>query len=296
MEVLECTHKGHMTIGNQEIACAVLSDHTRIITQTAMFDVFGRTRKGEQRLEGLPSIIGAKNLLPFVTDELKERLTPVRYFKDSKSTTPSAGHNADVIPLICEVYLNAQDAGILHPSQEKIAIQAQILVRSLAKVGITALIDEATGFQQERESDALQKVLELYIRGDLLRWQTRFPRKFYQEIFRLYNLAYDPLNMKRPSFLGNFTNKYVYSHLPKGVLEELKIKNPKNARGNRSKKHHQLLSGDIGVPHLEKHITKLITIMELSDNIEDFKNNFNKIFRGIEQLPLDLVYPDKKAS
>ena len=44
-------------------------------------------------------------------------------------------------------------------------------MRSFAKVGIISLIDEATGYQYEREADALQRLLKLYISEELLPWQ-----------------------------------------------------------------------------------------------------------------------------
>ena len=286
MEVFECTHKGDLVIGEKSIACAVLSNGKRIITQTALFDAFDRPRKGEKRLEGLPSIVGAKNLVPFITDELREKAEPIHYYMQNGKAT--AGYDAELIPLVCELYLLANDEGMLLDSQEKMVLQASILIRSLAKVGITALIDEATGYQYDRENNALQEILKAYIAEDFLKWQARFPRKYYQELYRLYDWDYNPLSMKHPKYLGRFTNEYVYDHLPEGVLKELRQKNPKNDKGNRVKRHHQFLTGDIGIPHLEKHITKLITIMELSDNADQFKENFTRVFKNIEQMKLAL--------
>lgn len=286
MNVFECTHKGDLQIGKKVISCAVLSNKKRIITQTALFDAFDRPRKGEKRIDGLPSIVGAKNLLPFVSGELKEKSEPIHYYMTNGKVT--AGYDAELIPLVCELYLQAYDAGVLLESQERIALQANAIIRSLAKVGITALIDEATGYQYDRENNALQEILKAYISEEFLKWQARFPRKYYQELYRLYDWNYDPLSMKHPKYLGRFTNEYVYEHLPEGVLKELRIKNPKNLNGNRAKRHHQFLTGEIGIPHLERHITKLITIMELSDNIEQFKENFNRIFKNVEQMKLEL--------
>lgn len=286
MEVFECTHRGEFQLGDRSISCAVLSNGQRIITQTALFDAFGRPRKGEKRIDGLPSIIGAKNLLPYVTDELKEKSAPISYYLQNGSI--SSGYNAELIPLVCEVYLKANDDNILLDSQEKMVFQASVIVRSLAKVGITALVDEATGYQYERESNALQQLLKAYISEDFLKWQARFPRKYYQELYRLYGWDYEPMKMRHPQYLGKFTNEYVYDHMPPGILEELRNKNPKNPSGNRSKKHHQFLTGDIGIPHLEKHITKLITIMELSDDTASFKKNFDRIFNSDHKEQLNL--------
>ena len=286
MEVFECTHKGELKLGNKSISCAVLSNGKRIITQTALFDAFDRPRKGEKRLEGLPSIIGAKNLLPFISDELKEIAAPVHYYQQNGKVT--SGYDANLIPMVCDVYLEANDHDQLIDSQLKIVVQAGVLVRGLARVGIAALIDEATGFQYDRENNALQEILKAYISEEFLKWQARFPRKYYKEIYRLYGWDFDPQSMKHTPYLGRFTNEYVYDYLPEGILEELRIKNPKNNKGVRSKKHHQYLTGDIGLPHLEKHITKLITVMELSDNPEQFKQNFKRIFNNSNQLELDV--------
>ncbi|MGM0826571.1 MAG: P63C domain-containing protein [Pseudomonadota bacterium] len=286
MNVFECTHKGDLLIAEKSISCAVLSNGKRIITQTALFDAFDRPRKGEKRIEGLPSIVGAKNLIPFVSDELREKAEPIHYYLQNGNV--ASGYDAELIPLVCELYLIAHDYEALIDSQEKMVVQANTLIRSLAKVGITALIDEATGYQYDRENNALQELLKAYISEDFLKWQARFPRKYYQELYRLYGWDYNPLSMKHPQYLGKFTNEYVYDHLPEGVLAELKAKNPRNENGNRVKKHHQFLTGDIGVPHLERHITKLITIMELSDGVDDFKDNFNRVFRNVDQMKLNI--------
>lgn len=186
------------------------------------------------------------------------------------------------------MYLDANDAGVLVKSQSKIVLQANIIIRTLARVGIAALIDEATGYQYDRDHFALQTILNAYISEEFLKWQKRFPSNYYKEIFRLYNWKYDPHSLQKPSWIGHFTNKYVYKALPGGVLSELRRKNPKNTNGNRLKKHHQLLSEDIGVVHLDKHLNKLITVMELSISLDDFNSNFNKIFYNCRQPELDI--------
>lgn len=286
MEVFECTHKGELVLGTTSISCAVLNNGKRIITQTALFDAFERPRKGEKRLDGLPSIVGAKNLLPYVSDELKEKAQPVHYYQQNGKVT--SGYDAELIPMVCELYLLANEEGGLLESQNKMIAQANILIRALAKVGITALIDEATGYQYDRENNALQEILKAYIAEEFLKWQARFPRKYYKELYRLYGWDYEASSMKHPQYLGKFTNTYVYDYLPPGILAELRSKNPINTKGYRTKKHHQFLTGEIGIPHLEKHITKLITIMELSDDAKQFKKNFKRVFDKIEQYEIEL--------
>lgn len=286
--IYEATHRGYLNIAGIEIPCAVLSNGKRIISQTGIFEAFDRPRKGEKRREGLPSIIGAKNLMPYVNEEIRAKCHAIHYFHTNGRT--AVGYDAELIPLVCELYLDADEDNprMLVASQEKIVQRAKVIIRALAKVGITALIDEATGYQYDREKDELQRLLSKYIAEDYLKWQSRFPRKFYQEVFRLYGWEYDPLSLKRPSCLGHFTNEYVYDLMPPGVLEELRKKNPITKKGFRKRKHHQHLTEDIGIPHLDRHLTKLITVMELSNGIEDFKDKFYKVFKNKNQLKLDI--------
>ena len=60
----------------------------------------------------------------------------------------ASGYRAELLPDVCEVYLKAREAGVLPTNQKHVAKQAEILMRGLAHVGIIALVDEATGFQE----------------------------------------------------------------------------------------------------------------------------------------------------
>jgi len=287
-EVFEATHRGYLNVAGVKIPCAVLKNGKRVISQTGLFTTFDRPRKGEKRQEGLPSIIGAANLLPFVTDELRQKCGAIHYFHTNG--TIAVGHDADLIPLVCSLYLDANKAepSVLKDSQMKLVERSEILLRSLARVGIAGLIDEATGYQYDREKDALQVLLSKYIAEEFLPWASRFPREYYREIFRLYNLPYNPLSLKRPLFIGRFTKEFVYNEMSPEVLEELERKNPTLENGRRRRKHHQHLTEEIGVPHLERHLTKLITVMQLSDSIDDFKENFKRAFKKTNQLQINL--------
>lgn len=151
-------------------------------------------------------------------------------------------------------------------------------MRAFARVGITALVDEATGYQYEREHDELQKILKAYISEKLLPWQKRFPDIFYKELFRLNGWNYTVNGIKkRPSVIGKWTNTIIYGELPKGVLNELKKKTPKSESGNRTGRYHQYLTEDVGEPNLEKQINKIVTLFQVSDNMSQFWHNFKKM-------------------
>ena len=287
--VFEATHRGYLNIVSSRIPCAVLKNGKRVISQTGLFKAFDRPRKGEKRQEGLPSIIGAANLLPFVSEELRNKCRTIHYYHTNG--TIASGYDAELIPLICSLYLDAGKAepSVLVASQVKLVGRSEILLRALAKVGITGLIDEATGYQYDREKDALQALLSQYIAEEFLPWTARFPREYYQEVFRLYGWKYDPLSLKRPPFVGKFTREFVYNEMSPEVLLELESRNPTLDNGRRRRKHHQHLTDNIGVPHLERHLTKLITVMQLSDSVDEFKENFRRAFKRTNQLQLDLM-------
>jgi hypothetical protein len=169
----------------------------------------------------------------------------------------------------------------LQQQQQPIAQQCEIIIRGLARVGIVALVDEATGYQTVRKRDALARILEAYISKELLPWTQRFPLEFYEEIYRLHGWDHlDPASKSKPGYVGKLTNALVYRRLPDGVLDELKSQNPVDAEtGRRKFKHHQFLTDQIGNPHLEKHLSKVIGLMQASDSWGDFKRMFRRVFK-----------------
>ena len=279
-EILKATHEGILNIGTNPLNCYVLEDGTRIISQTAIYKAFGRTQRGrkkdEIRVLNMPSFIDANNLQPFINEELRAKLKQIDYYDINGKKT--SGYQAVIIPLLCDVYLNARQEKVLKSAQLALAQTSEILVRSLSKVGITALVDEATGYQYDREKDALQVILKAYITDELLKWQQKFPDTFYFEIFRLNKWDYTVSGIKkRPGVIGTWTNELIYKQLPKGVLDELKAKTPKSESGNYTARFFQSLTTDIGHPALTAQIYKVIGIMNISNTWEEFKSSFNRM-------------------
>ena len=66
-------------------------------------------------------------------------------FRHSGGGGIAFGYPATILADICDVVLAARQAGELQKQQEHIAQQCEILVRGFARVGIIALVDEATG-------------------------------------------------------------------------------------------------------------------------------------------------------
>src|SRR5262249_8768248 len=161
-----------------------------VLTSRALLDAFRRPWRGSYRRTQLPNFIDAKNLRRFITTDLLDVLKPIDY-RGSKGQR--RGFRAEVLPLVCDVFLRARedmareqpDSVKLRPAQLQIAKQAEILVRSLSKVGIVALVDEVTGYQEVRPRDALQQYLEIVIGKELASWAKTFPDEFYENIYKL---------------------------------------------------------------------------------------------------------------
>ena len=292
----QATHTGDLPIGETIVSCAVLENGTRLITQQGFLKAIGRARaaKGGQgaSVGKGPAFIAAKNLKPFISDELTASTRPIRF--KTPSGTLGYGYRAELLPQICRVYLEAKDRGQLHPKQEHIAHQAEILVRALATVGIVALVDEATGYDKVEERQKLHELLAVYLAEEKLRWAKMFPDEFYRQIYKLKGWQYPKGSTKRTPLVGKITNELVYERLPIGVLQELKTRNPVKSDTNRRKwKHHQFLSEDIGQPDLRDHLLQVIAVMRASANWNTFKRLFVRAFpKHGDQMGLPIKYSD----
>ena len=272
-KVPKAAFEGTLAIADASIPCAVLEDGTRVLTQRGVFVSLGRNKnptRGQASLEGRPAILTAKNLEPFIPDQLRRIWAPIpfRLPKGSggyKGIT-AFGYRAEILPLLCSVFIDAEASGKLKKNQRHIAEKARILVRGFGVVGIVALVDEATGYQKHRSRDALQLILKAYVLNEYLPWTKQFPDEFYEQLFRLRNWQYSPFKVSRPQLVGKLTNEIVYERLPEGVLQELQRKNPIIRNGRRAKKHHQFLTEDIGNPHLERHLAVVTALMRASKN------------------------------
>lgn len=292
-KIPRATHDGTLKIGDAEITCYVLEDGTRIASTRGIMKALGRTWRG-RKYPGteLPVFLEAKNLIPYFPQELSSVLSVVEF--KTQQGAKAEGFKAELLPMICEVYLNARDAGnVLTEPQKRVAAQADVLMRGFARVGIIALVDEATGFQYDRARDALGVILEAFIAGELGKWAKRFSDDFYRQLFRLKGMDW-PSDKNPPQYVGHWTNDLVYKRLAPGVLDELKKKTPKTPRGNRRHKFHQWLTDDIGHPKLQEHITAVVALMKSSDDWDDFHKRLDRALPVFKPMPL-LEWADKQT-
>lgn len=276
---MQAKHAGDLTIGDLTLACAVIDDGTRairVISQSTMLTALGRSSRPKSGDAG--TVLFAENLKPFVSAELAETLRkPITY--RTPNGARSLGYPAEILPQICQVYLVArrQDPSPLFYNQKRAAVAAEILVQGLAQVGITALVDEVTGYQEVRDREALAKILEAYIAKELQPWVRTFPADFYRELFRLRGLEYPAPTVKRPQYFGHITNDIVYRRIAPGVLDELKRVQSRDNDGRPKHKLFQMLTQNAGYPKLREHLGSVVTLMKLSRDYADFHNKLDQI-------------------
>ena len=147
-----CQSFNQTPLGGINIQCYVLDNETRVLTQASFLESLGRHRKANVRKEiteePLPPILQGKAINPFISQELLEKSKPIRF--RTQTGAIASGYRAEILPMVCEVYLKARDAGVLPSNQKHVAEKADILIRALAHVGIIALVDEVTGYQSVR--------------------------------------------------------------------------------------------------------------------------------------------------
>lgn len=275
-------YKGLLPIGGVVLQCVVLDNGKRVLPAVSVFKAFGRKRRGnrerdpyillDDRRIQMPPFIAGSNLIPFIDNELGGWIQTIEY-QDGAQVIE--GYDANVIPAICRLYISARRAGELTTRQKPFAVQAEILFDSFARVGIIALIDEATGYQHARSRDALKLLLEQYVTEGLQKWVKTFPDLFFENLDRLYNNPSTTAS-KRPQYYGHFINQYIYNPIESGyVKKELNTLNITD-EGKRRAKFHQWLS-DFGKSMLTLQIGRIIGNMEICQTISEFKRKNAKL-------------------
>lgn len=304
-EIVRASHKGILPISHLNIPCYVLEDGTRLISQRGMQTTIGLSTSGgtagAHRLARVVGKLEAKahetlGLTVRTNELLSTRIYEPLIFLPPAGGKPVYGQEATTLIDLCEFVLKCRDVGVLS-RREKMASAADIVIRAFAKVGIIAVIDEVTGYQIERDRDALQKILAAYIAPELMPYTSRFPDEFWENMFRLRNwhyhrLADGSMTPKGPRYAGKLTDELIYKKLPPGVREELRRKSPTNQKSQRKHKLYRFLSEDVGDPHLTKQVAVVTTLMKISPSWRVFRSHFERAFADPHSFKQQSLFPE----
>lgn len=291
--------EGEFPLGEKVVSAAVLRDERRVITQGTFLRALGRSRSPKagtgvlSTVDELPFFLRAKALEPFIDSDLVVSTKPV--FFRTRSGAKAVGYDATLVRKVADVYLKYRDHclrtnGAIPMRYQKMIAAAEAVKTALADVGIVALVDEATGYQDIRNRLALQEIFDAVLRKELAAWAKRFPDEFYKQIYRLRGWEWRGRHVNPPQIVAHYTNDFVYDRLQPGLRQELETRMPKTESGNRRGRLHQLFTDDIGHPMLAQHVHMVTMFMKAAGSWDEFKRNLDKVAPRLGnnyELPLD---------
>jgi hypothetical protein len=277
-----------LRIGDIEIPCYVLADGTRVLSQRGLQSGIGLSvggaKGGARKIAALMARLAEKGIN--VRGLVARANSPFR-FMPPHGGNPADGYEATILPDICAVLIDAQQKGSLDKRLDRLAERAAVLQHGFATVGIIALVDEATGYQDFRQRDALARILEKFVAKELRPWIRTFPAEFYAQIYRLNGWAYEE-GAGRPGVIGHWTTNIIYKRIAPGVWEELNRLTPRDEKGRLKHKLFQRLTDEIGHPKLREHLVAVVMLMKYSP---DWKVFMSRLDNEYPQWGTSLLLP-----
>lgn len=263
-------YQGKLMFGDHPVDCYVLDTGERVVAMRGSVKAIANRDHGK-----LGDFTGSKAIKPYINNNLALGKNSIN-FTIPGSPFLGKGITADGFTDLCSAYADAlMGKALKTEKQVQVAARCILLLTGFAKVGLTALIDEATGYQHFRENDALQVKLAAYINDELRPWHKFFPDKLWEEFGRLTNWQ-GPLHL-RPQWWGKLVNELIYEALDQEVADYLKSNKPSPRYG---KNYHQWFSDDFGVNRLREHISMVIGLAMGSRTMPELRKRVAHKFKG----------------
>lgn len=273
--------RGQIDLGGVEIDCYVLPDGTRLLASSSAAMAISEVDRAN-----LKDYAGQKALNPFI--DINKILSETRSFAIPGTQWPASGITTEHFELICRGYVQAlYEKAPLTDRQREIAIRCAVLTAGLTRTGIDALVDEATGYQYERASDALAIKLRAFIAEELREWEKTFPDELWQEFGRLTN--WKGSLHSRPKWWGKLVIELIYDTLDPDVAAYLRANKPEPGI-----RWHSQLTENIGVRALVSRCYEVIGMAKGCDDMRELREKVAEHYgRQIIQLSLSLPKPEK---
>lgn len=276
---------GIIELAQSQIDCYVLEDGRRVLSINGAVRALAGLETGHGRLDKYIGITALKPYIdvPAIMDGLIEFEIPGNNFGNARGLT------TDQFEEIMGAFVAAMTEEVKFTrNQLQMAFRCALLLRGLAKTGLVALVDEATGYQHNRAENELQVRLKAYISSDLRVWSKTFNDEFWEQLGRLTGWKDSLTN--RPRYWGKLVIKFIYDTLPKEVADYLKSNRPP-----KGVMWHQQLTENYGVRML---VTRCIEVTTLARTCQDMQELSEKVAlhfgRGPMQFSLsDLMNEDR---
>lgn len=276
-------YSGTLDLGGREVDCYVLDDERHVISMSATVRSIANDSHGY-----LTKYLRVKSMNPYI--DVVDVMNKVIEFNIPGNPTKAKGITAETFLDICSAYVTAFTSGAsLTEKQQGIAINCSILLSACAKTGLIALIDEATGYQYFRESDALQVKIRAFISDELRAWEKTFPDELWEEFGRL--TGWSGSLQHRPKYWGKLVLELIYDTLDPDVAQYLKENKPAPRHGRN---YHQWFTEEYGVNRLVTHINQITGIAKTCSTIDELRHKVALYYKKDElQLAIgdNLVEP-----
>lgn len=278
-------YRGFLNLLDWDVPCFVLDNGKKVIGRTS----FTETLTGIKGGGGLEKYLEVKNLNPFINmDLVLEGMVAFRLPEVDGLEKQVKGLPSDLAIDIWRGFVAALEATMkpgsphtLTSRQTEMALKASMLLAACAKVGLEALIDEATGYQYDRAEDALQVKLRAYLSDEMRKWEKTFPDDLWVMFGKL--TGWNHSVTKRPKYWGKLVNELVYQYLDPDVFQWLKVNVPAPKHGQN---YHQWLTAQYGLKKLVEHIWKLIGVGGTCRNMSELKRKMAEMHG---KIPIQLT-------
>lgn len=283
-------YRGVLPLVGIDLPCYVLDNGQRVIGRTSFTELLTGIRGGG----GLEKYLGVGALNPFIDmGRVLEGFVAFSLPEVEGLERDVKGLPTDLIIDICRGFVSAMEASLARPGDHKLtvrqiemAMKASMLLSACAKVGLDALVDEATGHQYDRARDALQVKLKAYLEEEARKWEKAFPDELWIEFARL--TKWRGTVSQRPKYWGHLVAELVYGYLDRDVAKWLKDNVPAPRHGNN---WHSWLSGQYGLKKLIEHIWVLIGVARTSETMHELREKMAAL-NGKTMVQLYLPVPN----
>src|ERR1700674_226420 len=285
----KATHWGELLVGEKTLPCYRLATGERVFSLKGVVVSLIETEGGQ-----LAEYIKVKSLKDFLPSDLvpaeNDQIPALIQFDTGGEgfTKHASGLPVEKFIDLCDAYSKAAETGNLTERQQRIAINANAFLRACAKVGIIALVDEATGYQADRPLDELQFKLKLFLAEEMRKWEKTFPDDLWVQFGRLTN--WKGTLHQRPKYWGKLVMELIYEYLDPDVAQWLRENAPQPIHGQN---YFQWLSEQYGLKKLIEHIWKVIGVASTCANMDELRQRMGEMYgkRAGFQFELRLATP-----
>lgn len=268
MKIPKVVKSGVLEVFN-DIPCYVLDNGQRVFRVRSLTKALRREKEHGK----FGNYLAASNIIKYLPDRLRPLTdkdhdrTPQGVSEFEFDDKIETGYNSEDFMDVCSAFVTANlNNEKLSEAQSEMVKNANKFILATAKVGIIALIDEATGYQSDRNGHELQLKIKYFLTDEARNWEKTFPDNLWFEFGRL--TKWKGSLKKRPKYWGKLVNALIYDLLDRDISEYLRKNKPPKYTGQ---KYFQWLNSEYGIKELTQHIWQIVGMAKTCETINELK-------------------------